>query len=57
MGGVVLFINENLYLFNNFDSAIKKAVELSGNTKITLLYELFLNTKTREWYGKTHLGE
>lgn len=50
----IVRFNDSLdyYLFRDFDSAIKKAVELSASTKITLLYELCFNNSTREWFGK-----
>ena len=50
----IVRFNDNLdyYLFDDFNSALKKAVELSNKSKITLVYELQFNNSTREWFGK-----
>jgi hypothetical protein len=40
------------YLYENFDMALKKAMELSHITKISLVYEIAFNTETREFRGQ-----
>jgi hypothetical protein len=40
------------YLYDNFDMALKKAMELSHGTEISLVYEIAFNTETREFRGQ-----
>lgn len=40
------------YLFDNFDDTIKKAMELSKEINIPLIYELHFDNRTKEWYGQ-----
>jgi hypothetical protein len=53
--------NFDYYLYDNFDMALKKALELSHITEICLVYEIVLNNKNREFRGQNtftvHDGE
>lgn len=40
------------YLYEDFDSAIKKASALSHGTDIPLIYEVYFNTESREFFGQ-----
>lgn len=40
------------YLYVDFDSAIRKAMSLSHGSQISLVYEIFFNTSTREFFGQ-----
>lgn len=40
------------YLYDKFDTALKKAVELSRNGEIGCMYELEFNAYTREYKGR-----
>lgn len=40
------------YLYDSFDIALKKAMELSGRKEISLVYEMAFNTDTREFRGQ-----
>lgn len=43
--------NENYYLFADFDKALKKLMELSiSSNDIYLMYEIYFNTQSREFY-------
>lgn len=43
---------EDYYLYFDFDSALKKAIELSNHsTGIGLVYEIAFNNETREFFG------
>ena len=48
----IVMINgkNNYFLYDNFDLALKKAVELSIPNKICLIYEIAFNNITREFY-------
>lgn len=37
------------YLYDRFDDALKKAMELSKGTEIGLVYEMHFNNVSREW--------
>lgn len=39
------------YLYSDFDSALKKMVEISISKGIGLLYEIYFNNQTREYFG------
>lgn len=43
---------ENYFLFDDFDSALKKAIDLSIPNKIGLVFELAFNNETREFRAK-----
>lgn len=40
------------YLFEEFDDALKTAMALSSKNGIALVYEIFFNTTTREFFGR-----
>lgn len=40
------------YLYNDFDDALKTAMELSHKTEISIIYEIVFNTETREYRTK-----
>lgn len=41
------------YLYNDFDAALNKAIELSKNSfDIGLIYEVYFNTENRQFYGR-----
>jgi len=50
----IVRFNDSLdyYLFEDFNKALKKAMTLSVKGKIILLYEIFFNSTTREFFGK-----
>ena len=40
------------FLYADFDSALKKAIELSTGIEIGLVYEVFFNTNLRDYRGQ-----
>lgn len=40
------------YLYESFDEAIKMAVLLAHGVDVPLVYEIYFNTKTREFFGQ-----
>lgn len=40
------------YLYEDFDTAIRKAMSLSHGADIPLIYEVYFNTETREFFGQ-----
>jgi hypothetical protein len=49
---VMLNGEEDYYLYDNFDAALKKAMTLSHGIEIGLVYEIVFNTEIREFRGQ-----
>jgi hypothetical protein len=49
---VVLNGEEDYYLYDDFDLALKKAMEIAVNYKTSLIYEIVFNNETREYRGQ-----
>jgi hypothetical protein len=43
----------NYYLYDGFDEALKKAIEISIPHQIGLVYEIYFNTESREYRVQT----